>query len=249
MRSVVGQDFAGCIEHIVIGDDCPSLADNLEQIRGVNPTIIVQNIRRSPGGEYLPARLARLRNYGVDLASGRYIAHLDDDNEFSPDHLSSLVAKLEADKLDVVHSYRRLRHSDGTPYREPSFPWGSSPQEAHEIYQRFVEAGILVPGSDVMGDRMFGALFPEFRVCGTVDTGEWLIPTALHQRLRFPTEFSHTERKHGLMEDNKLLAQFAAAQLKIGTTALPTLIYYLGGYSGFPRSSPRLPMKPHRRLE
>lgn len=41
MRSVVGQDFAGCIEHIVIGDDCPFLADNLEQIQGVNPAVIV----------------------------------------------------------------------------------------------------------------------------------------------------------------------------------------------------------------
>lgn len=45
------------------------------------------------------------KNRGIERASGDYIAYLDDDNEWRPDHLAKLVAAIESDySTDMVYS-------------------------------------------------------------------------------------------------------------------------------------------------
>ena len=53
------------------------------------------------------------RLVGAYLACGRYLAYLDDDNEWLPTHLEKLLAKIE-EGFDWVYS-RMQRYGDGVP--------------------------------------------------------------------------------------------------------------------------------------
>lgn len=44
------------------------------------------------------------RNAAISEARGSYIAHLDDDNEWLPEHLSELVSEIEKGGADIVYS-------------------------------------------------------------------------------------------------------------------------------------------------
>lgn len=55
---------------------------------------------------------ARLR--GIDLARGALIAYLDDDNAYRPDHLTILVAALDASGADFAYSCMDCYRPDGT---------------------------------------------------------------------------------------------------------------------------------------
>ncbi len=56
--------------------------------------------------------LAASRNTGLRLAKGVYIAYLDDDDRFLPDHLGTLVACLERGEHHVAYSdaWRVIEH-------------------------------------------------------------------------------------------------------------------------------------------
>jgi GT2 family glycosyltransferase len=63
--------------------------------------------------------LAAARNSGIGVARGRFIAYLDDDDVFYPEHLETLVPFLEANSERVVYSdaLRVVQVKDGAAYR------------------------------------------------------------------------------------------------------------------------------------
>ena len=102
-------------EVVVVNDaDAPLPAPPLEA--GGAPVRIV-----SPG---TPHGRARAANAGVEAACGTWVAYLDDDDLFLPDHLATLVEALEGQTL-VQAAFtsallvRQIRDADGT-YREVS---------------------------------------------------------------------------------------------------------------------------------
>ena len=58
-----------------------------------------RNSRSSPDAQW--GHHARL--HGIDLAKGEYIAYLDDDNSWHPDHVRLLVAALEETGADFAY--------------------------------------------------------------------------------------------------------------------------------------------------
>lgn len=63
--------------------------------------------------------LAAARNSGVGVARGRFVAYLDDDDRFFPEHLATLVPYLEEQPERIVYSdaLRALQRRDGHGYR------------------------------------------------------------------------------------------------------------------------------------
>lgn len=57
--------------------------------------------------------LGSVRNTGIRLTGSRYVAFLDDDNEWAPHHLETAVAALE-DGADLVYTAVERYRSDGT---------------------------------------------------------------------------------------------------------------------------------------
>ena len=108
VRSALAQDVA---EHTVIvvddGAGLPDLPDD--------PRLVAVSLRRNTGS------VATVRNVGLRLARSPYVAFLDDDNTWRPDHLSVCLAAL--DRADLVYTAVRRLRPDGTTLDVLSTPF------------------------------------------------------------------------------------------------------------------------------
>ena len=98
-------------EIIVINDGKSELEELISHlnIKG-NITYIKHNNNRG-----LPAA----RNSGLKLARGKYIAYLDDDDIFYPNHFETLLSVLEKDGFKIAYSdaYRAIQIKEGKNYK------------------------------------------------------------------------------------------------------------------------------------
>lgn len=230
IKSVSGQDYRGALRHLIIVDDCLETASLLARLDGngrgrIRWVLAKRRATESSG----PPRLAKLRNLAADRVDTTWTAFLDDDNEYEPHHIASLVDCAAATGCRAVHSYRRLFYFEGDPFLEARWPWRRDPAEARACYQELVSAGVLEAASNIVRDRV------EVSKPGSgfmlVDTSEWLIRTEVLRRVRIPRRFSYQDWLQNLAEDDKLVAALVAAGIKIGCSKQPSLRYYLGGYS------------------
>lgn len=230
IASVDAQTYSGLITHRILIDDCPATASMLTETfdasRGALEWRFMQREMDDLDG---PSRLARLRNIAVQISTSNYIAFLDDDNEFEPNHVSSLVDCALVTECQAVHSWRRLYESDGTPYREPRMPWKRDRLEGVRLYEELSVKGVFVPGSNVVRDRADPKGHPD--PTRTVDMGEWLFDRHLLMEFPFCERYSHQDWLDVIPEDYKLLQELIDQDVHIASTKLPTLRYYLGGYS------------------
>lgn len=125
VRSVLGQTFTD-FELIVVNDGGPDL-DPL--LAGIDP---LQRVRwlRLPG----KSGPGRARNEGVARANGRFLAFLDDDDLYHPDHLATLNAQLAATPEAVVYAdaivYRERIENGQRRLIDSAAPW------QHELFIR-----------------------------------------------------------------------------------------------------------------
>ena len=114
IESVRNQTYKN-IEHVVVVDgrsrweSVSEILDALEFPNGSNEHVIVLPH---------PTGLNRFNGHRIYggfsfLASGDYIAWLDDDNEFTPNHIESLVRITEEKKLDWAYSLRQIVDGEG----------------------------------------------------------------------------------------------------------------------------------------
>lgn len=98
VESAVAQDWLNK-EIIVVGDNCPALLPKELPFTCFNDRqvpVIVRNLPRNHGaGGAVP------RNYAIMLAGGAWIAYLDDDNEWKPNHVSSVMMAIYEIQADL----------------------------------------------------------------------------------------------------------------------------------------------------
>ncbi|HET9015583.1 MAG TPA: glycosyltransferase family A protein [Thermomicrobiaceae bacterium] len=230
VASVRAQTYAGPVTHRILVDDCPATASMLAEAS--DSSGVALEWRLVPRGLHDldgPSRLARLRNQAVRDSASDYVAFLDDDNEIEPDHLDSLVGRARDTGSHAVHSWRRLFLADGAPYLEARLPWKRDRDEGARIYQDLCGRGVFQPGSNVARDRADPKGHPD--PTRTVDMGEWLFDRALLLEIPFCEHYSHQDWLDVIPEDYKLLRSLIEHDVRIASTGLPTLRYYLGGYS------------------
>jgi hypothetical protein len=168
-------------------------------------------------------RLATLRQMYVEHAQADYVAFLDDDNVWEPDHLASLL-ELARQGYPAVHSWRRLIDVSGAPVTVDRFPWLPPGEEADARYAELADLGVIDPASDVIQDRVDDKLT-------MVDIGEWLFDVRLLGILRFSRPRTDAELAARIGEDDVILEQLVRMGTPIACTRRPTLWYRLGGMS------------------
>jgi glycosyltransferase involved in cell wall biosynthesis len=128
LRSALGQTYVDLV--VVVVDDGAGLPDLPPDSR-----LVAVSLSRNS------ATLGLVRNVGMNLADSEYIAFLDDDNAWTPDHVATAVAALEADPTlaAVYTSVRRIR-PDGSQLDILGEPF-----DRRKLRQRsFVDANSIV---------------------------------------------------------------------------------------------------------
>lgn len=229
ISSVQNQSYScGNIIHLILIDDCHDTWRIL-QSKKMQPGAQLHFFRRTPGEKSGPARLAKLRNISAKLAKTRWICFLDDDNEFTQEHLETLVNIALENKCRAAHSYLYLFNSNGTPYLDERLPWSRDPVQGQIEYQKLKDRGVFQAKSNIVCDRIdpFGVDDP----VRTVDTGEWVFERTLLLEHPFPEEYTDADWISMTTEDDKLIDVLVRNRIRIACTQRPTLKYYLGGYS------------------
>lgn len=228
IESVLAQDCDATVEHLVIVDHCPETCKALDRLK-LPPNVRWELMLRQPWECSGPGRSSRIRNEAVRMSRSRWIAFLDDDNYWDPDHLQSLLDCARSTGCRAVHSHMRLVHPDGRPYLDRRFPWCRDEREAVRLYAELCDRGVFTPGSNVVRDRADPLGHPD--PVRSVDTGEWLLNRSLLLQFPFRDDFSEEDEYEVVGEDDKLLADLVAARVPVACTRKATLIYSLGGYS------------------
>ena len=111
VASVLKQSFRD-FEIVVVNDGGEPVERQLRKLDGEGKITYV-NHGRNRG-------LAAARNTGLRLARGKYVAYLDDDDEFYPDHLDTLVRAAEETGAKVVYSdaHRILEQKSRNGWKE-----------------------------------------------------------------------------------------------------------------------------------
>ncbi len=256
LASVYAQDHPGEIVHVVIVDDDPA---TVPVVRAA-PTrpglrVVPFPVPRPPAeaderpgdrrGSY--PRLSRLLNLAARACRTDWLAVLDDDNEYEPDHLSSLLACAEAHSAPAVHSGRQLFTADGEPYTAPLWHTVADPAEAARIHRLMCERGVRVPGTNVLLDRAdpvrsvtlrpSSVIRPEDPV-QLVDQNVWLVRRGLMLACPWPETFSEEDHASNAAPDDKFLLALLVRGVRLVSTGRPTVRYYLGGMSNGYRPRP-----------
>jgi len=228
--SVRSQDYPGHVMHLIIVDDCNQTVHALEEIGVSLQGKLMWHLEPRKAGERTGSgRLAHLRNLGVQMAESRWVAFLDDDNEYESTHLSSLVDCASQTKHSAIHSYRKMYNADGSPYLEHRMPSARDPKAGRRIYEFLCSRGVWIRDSNVLQDRVDPKGYPDpIRI---VDSSEWLIEHGLLIQYPFPEHYTQEDVIQSIGEDDKLLEIFVEQEIPVSTTKLATLRYYLGGQS------------------
>jgi hypothetical protein len=249
IASVHAQEYSGRIVHSIAIDDCAESAQALGGLPCPPRREVVAHFKRRLPGEIpdgpvgrdiIYPRLSRLMNAVVRMANSRWIAFLDDDNEFESNHISSLVQCALRNNGAAVHSSRRIFYADGMPYLEPRFPWARKPEDAGPIYESMCVRGVWVRNTNILHDRAgppgltpfvnSTILAPLNPVC-MVDTSVWLLERDLLLKYPIPEHYSAQDLHDNMAPDDQFLELLMKNKVPIISSGLPTLRYYLGGIS------------------
>ncbi|HMS11725.1 MAG: glycosyltransferase family 2 protein [Microthrixaceae bacterium] len=249
ITSVRGQDYDDDVTHVVIIDECEESADVLGALesspgRGLS---IVQ--RKRLASEHGPAsasrgsvygRMGRLINAAVAESRTRWIALLDDDNEFTPDHLRSLRDAATAAAVPAAHSHRTIHWADGSAYLLERFPWIADDHLAVVAYHSLCRRGVWERGTNVLKDRagpLISGRFLNSTIAGPldpvmmVDHSTWFVDRSVFLAHPLPENYLQAAIDRNDCPDDCLLEALLRSGVPIVCSHRASVRYYLGGIS------------------
>jgi len=130
LSSVLRQTYRDIEVHVVCDGMQGEELDDLEQrMLALNDwRVTVWNIQRQsypedPGQKWCVLGL-NARNKGLDHASGEWVTSLDDDDEWTDDHIEVLLKAATELNKDFVYGISEYHWPDGRPQRAGSWPPG-----------------------------------------------------------------------------------------------------------------------------
>lgn len=196
LESVLAQTFRD-FEVVVVDDGSDTLGEALEAVKPAydEAGIVLQgmNLQENSGYQCVP------KNFGILYAAGSYIAYLDDDNLWDPDHLQGLIDEIEKGGCDAVYS--RWRYVGDGPGSGEEFPWTPMrPASAIGLVQgpqyNFIDTSSILHSKGAFVSEMGGNVWnPEVR-----RFGDWeMVARSLRNGLRWRgvDRASFTYRWHG----------------------------------------------------
>ena len=109
--SVAAQDYPA-VQHVIVSDGPDNVLAGKIAGRSCGAVVWDALPAHDPAARW--GHWARLR--GLELATGEYIAYLDDDNAFRPGHLAKLAAALNADPSAGFAYSQIMMHNGGSSY-------------------------------------------------------------------------------------------------------------------------------------
>ena len=228
IESVKKQDYDGKINHFIIGDHLDSAISNKIRSLCIDYEVNYHNDTRPLDTSYEPARTGRLRNLGVNLCQDSYIGHLDDDNTFKFNHISSLMEVLLDDIVDIAYSWRIMRNADGSKFPVFYYPWVIEKRKnvSKEVLLLLEKEGIFKEGSPIIKDLVptsHGDLFH-------IDSSEWIMKREVFDRVKFLEIATPREMIYQYTEDYLFCRDAYNAGFIFRCSNKITLNYYRGGY-------------------
>ncbi len=220
IQSVKAQEVDAKVEHIVISDGSHETVEVAESL-GVRGVLRERDPLFEQGSTSY--HLARLRNYGLSLVDGGWVAFLDDDNVFESNHFQTLLDTARKAGEWVAHSYRKVLYMSGEPFDGSFWPW-TNDESRPRLTTQYQREGILTLGDSVVRDS--ASTSPCF-----VDMNTLLIHRGVFDAHSFREIYSAHDIATLQTEDVKLIESLRAANIKIVCSELPTVVYYLGGHS------------------
>ena len=103
IASILNQTYRD-LEVVVVNDAGTDVEDLVERLNTSGNIVYLRHARNKG--------LAAARNTGIRAAHGKYIAYLDDDDIYYPDHIERLVASLETTDYRVAHTQACRSHQE-----------------------------------------------------------------------------------------------------------------------------------------
>lgn len=130
LRSILAQDYRN-LEVIVVGDCCND--DTAALLAGLDDRRI-EYVNLPERGRYPDDPMLRWMvagttpiNHALNMASGAFITHLDDDDEFTPDRIGKLLSFIQETKADLVwHPF---------DFQTPEMQWRTNRAESFALGQ------------------------------------------------------------------------------------------------------------------
>lgn len=229
INSIKSQCFPGKLATLIFIDDCSETSSFLENEYLSDNSITWVNIKRKKEDISGPSHSAYLRNKAVESSKTEWIAFLDDDNEFEPFHFAELKRCAIKNNVEAVHCFRQLYYSDGLPYcfMEEEYPWARNSQQAKEQFFLLSKCGIIEKGSNIIHDQVSTTNSG----INMVDTNVWLIKKEILLKNKISQDYTHADWMNIVCEDDKLLLSLINSKVRICCNNVPSVKYYLGGYS------------------
>jgi Glycosyl transferase family 2 len=235
IASILGQRY-GHKELILVGESCSQLDDiarGLDRAPELRRFVAVNLDRPANDDLCVWALVARARNAGIALCEGTFISCQDDDNELVPEFTGEMLRVIREEGAAAAWCWRSVIEPDGGRFGGGYFPWITDDEHRRGIlYRIWSDAGILVPGSDVVRDHLWARRGGEH--FATVDPNEWMAHSDVYRLVPFRERYSHREITYHVTFDDIWNEEFCRSGLPAACWRSPGLIYHLGGASNKP---------------